>query len=209
MTGPHLPQICYNILVLCLRELFEFHFMQTDPNWSNFFYDPQQHKVSPCVGALGRGSQLLVTNSPGIAHFQVALLDFGATREFDRSFTDLYIQVGAGQDAWGLEGGRLTSSCACVPAQYLVTVGKATVLSCSQHWLGASGKWGEVAFTGAVLCPHQIIRAAANRDREAVLKKSIEMKFLTGYEVKVSSHELIFTFKSEMEPHLLSGCNHR
>lgn len=25
--------------------------MQTDPNWSNFFYDPQQHKVSqrgPC-----------------------------------------------------------------------------------------------------------------------------------------------------------------
>lgn len=33
----------------------------------------------------------------------------------------------------------------------------------------------------------QIIRAAADRDREAVLKKSIEMKFLTGYEVKVSS----------------------
>ena len=30
---------------------------------------------------------------PGIAHPQVALLDFGATREFDRSFTDLYIQV--------------------------------------------------------------------------------------------------------------------
>ncbi|XP_039739208.1 atypical kinase COQ8A, mitochondrial [Pteropus medius] len=88
-------EICYNILVLCLRELFEFQFMQTDPNWSNFFYDPQQHKV--------------------------ALLDFGATREFDRSFTDLYIQI---------------------------------------------------------------IRAAADRDREAVLKKSIEMKFLTGYEVK-------------------------
>ncbi|KAF5919301.1 hypothetical protein HPG69_002611 [Diceros bicornis minor] len=88
-------EICYNILVLCLRELFEFHFMQTDPNWSNFFYDPQQHKV--------------------------ALLDFGATREYDRSFTDLYIQI---------------------------------------------------------------IRAAADRDREAVREKSIEMKFLTGYEVK-------------------------
>ncbi|EHB09984.1 Chaperone activity of bc1 complex-like, mitochondrial [Heterocephalus glaber] len=88
-------EICYNILVLCLRELFEFHFMQTDPNWSNFFYDPQQHKV--------------------------ALLDFGATREYDRSFTDLYIQI---------------------------------------------------------------IRAAADRDREAVRQKSIEMKFLTGYEVK-------------------------
>lgn len=26
--------------------LFEFHFMQTDPNWSNFFYDPELHKVS-------------------------------------------------------------------------------------------------------------------------------------------------------------------
>lgn len=36
--------------------------------------------------------------------------------------------------------------------------------------------------------PDQIIKAAADRDREAVLKKSIEMKFLTGYEVKVSSH---------------------
>ncbi|XP_006871324.1 PREDICTED: chaperone activity of bc1 complex-like, mitochondrial [Chrysochloris asiatica] len=88
-------EICYNILVLCLRELFEFHFMQTDPNWSNFFYDPQLHKV--------------------------ALLDFGATREYDRDFTDLYIQI---------------------------------------------------------------IRAAADKDRETVLKKSIEMKFLTGYEVK-------------------------
>lgn len=38
----------------------------------------------------------------------------------------------------------------------------------------------------ALLCHRQVIRAAANRDREAVLKKSIEMKFLTGYEVKVS-----------------------
>lgn len=32
----------------------------------------------------------------------------------------------------------------------------------------------------------QIIRAAADRDRETVRAKSIEMKFLTGYEVKVS-----------------------
>lgn len=41
-----LPQICQNILLLCLRELFEFRYMQTDPNWSNFFYDPQTHRVS-------------------------------------------------------------------------------------------------------------------------------------------------------------------
>ncbi|KAM5163547.1 atypical kinase COQ8A, mitochondrial isoform 2-T2 [Mantella aurantiaca] len=88
-------EICDNILTLCLRELFEFRFMQTDPNWSNFFYDPQLKKV--------------------------ALLDFGATRGFDEEFTDLYIEV---------------------------------------------------------------IRAAANKDSERLLKKSVEMKFLTGYETK-------------------------
>lgn len=55
---PH-PQICHNILVLCLRELFEFHFMQTDPNWSNFFYDPEQHKVSPGGGRAGGQRPLL------------------------------------------------------------------------------------------------------------------------------------------------------
>ncbi|XP_071996103.1 atypical kinase COQ8A, mitochondrial [Engystomops pustulosus] len=88
-------EICENILNLCLRELFEFRFMQTDPNWSNFFYDPELKKV--------------------------ALLDFGATRGFDEEFTDLYIEV---------------------------------------------------------------IRAAADKDREKLLKKSIEMKFLTGYESK-------------------------
>uniref|UniRef100_A0A8C5FBU6 Atypical kinase COQ8A, mitochondrial n=1 Tax=Gadus morhua TaxID=8049 RepID=A0A8C5FBU6_GADMO len=88
-------EICKNILILCLRELFEFRFMQTDPNWSNFFYDPTTHTVS--------------------------LLDFGATRGFDQSFTDLYIEV---------------------------------------------------------------IRSAAEGNREGVLQKSIEMKFLTGYESK-------------------------
>nr|XP_057912239.1 atypical kinase COQ8A, mitochondrial [Doryrhamphus excisus] len=93
--------ICENILILCLRELFEFRYMQTDPNWSNFLYDPQTHKV--------------------------ALLDFGATRGFDQSFTDIYIEV---------------------------------------------------------------IRSAALGDREGVKNKSIEMKFLTGYESKamVNAH---------------------
>ncbi|KAK7133781.1 hypothetical protein R3I94_015597 [Phoxinus phoxinus] len=94
-------EICENILTLCLRELFEFRYMQTDPNWSNFFYDPQTHRV--------------------------ALLDFGATRGFDESFTDLYIEL---------------------------------------------------------------IKAASEGDREGVLKQSIEMKFLTGYETKamVNAH---------------------
>lgn len=39
-------QICEQILMLCLRELFEFRYMQTDPNWANFYFDPQAHKVS-------------------------------------------------------------------------------------------------------------------------------------------------------------------
>uniref|UniRef100_A0A671WCE4 Atypical kinase COQ8A, mitochondrial n=1 Tax=Sparus aurata TaxID=8175 RepID=A0A671WCE4_SPAAU len=88
-------EICEQILRLCLRELFEFRYMQTDPNWSNFFFDPQAHKV--------------------------ALLDFGATRGFDKSFTDTYIEI---------------------------------------------------------------INAAANQDREGVLQRSRDMKFLTGYESK-------------------------
>uniref|UniRef100_A0A665XD60 Atypical kinase COQ8A, mitochondrial n=1 Tax=Echeneis naucrates TaxID=173247 RepID=A0A665XD60_ECHNA len=88
-------EICEQILTLCLRELFEFRYMQTDPNWSNFFFDPQAHKV--------------------------ALLDFGATRGFEKSFTDTYIEI---------------------------------------------------------------INAAAHQDRQGILQRSIEMKFLTGYETK-------------------------
>uniref|UniRef100_A0A667XY48 Coenzyme Q8B n=1 Tax=Myripristis murdjan TaxID=586833 RepID=A0A667XY48_9TELE len=60
-------QICFNILQLCLRELFEFRFMQTDPNWANFFYNAD-------------------TNT-------VILLDFGACRDYPESFTDDYIEV--------------------------------------------------------------------------------------------------------------------
>lgn len=39
------PQICSSILDLCVRELFHYRYMQTDPNWSNFFYDPHSGKV--------------------------------------------------------------------------------------------------------------------------------------------------------------------
>uniref|UniRef100_A0A671PV33 Coenzyme Q8B n=1 Tax=Sinocyclocheilus anshuiensis TaxID=1608454 RepID=A0A671PV33_9TELE len=59
--------ISFNILQLCLRELFEFRFMQTDPNWSNFFYNSEQNKIF--------------------------LLDFGACRDYPESFTDDYIEV--------------------------------------------------------------------------------------------------------------------
>ncbi|XP_067102963.1 atypical kinase COQ8B, mitochondrial [Osmerus mordax] len=60
-------QICFKILQLCLRELFEFRFMQTDPNWANFFYNAEDN--------------------------QIILLDFGACRDYPESFTDDYIQV--------------------------------------------------------------------------------------------------------------------
>ena len=38
-------QIGAAVLRLCLKELFEWRFMQTDPNWSNFFYNPVEDKV--------------------------------------------------------------------------------------------------------------------------------------------------------------------
>lgn len=64
-----------NIMALCLRELFEFQYMQTDPNWSNFLYNDKTNKLE--------------------------LLDFGATRGFDKRFTTLYLhtlQAGASGD---------------------------------------------------------------------------------------------------------------
>uniref|UniRef100_A0A8D2DC54 Coenzyme Q8B n=1 Tax=Sciurus vulgaris TaxID=55149 RepID=A0A8D2DC54_SCIVU len=91
-------QICFQLLRLCLRELFEFRFMQTDPNWANFLYDASSH--------------------------QVTLLDFGASREFGTEFTDHYIEV---------------------------------------------------------------VKAAAEGDRDQVLQKSRDLKFLTGFETKAFS----------------------
>jgi len=39
------PEIGSLMLRLCLRELFHFQTMQTDPNWTNFFYNPADEKV--------------------------------------------------------------------------------------------------------------------------------------------------------------------
>lgn len=64
--------------------------------------------------------------------------------------------------------------------------------ACQVHLAGSNPRpglgstWGDCVRVGWILCSSQVIRAAADQDREAVLKKSIEMKFLTGYEVKVS-----------------------
>lgn len=55
------------ILRLCLREITEFHFMQTDPNWTNFLYNAERDRL--------------------------VLLDFGASREYPEHFITMYVQL--------------------------------------------------------------------------------------------------------------------
>jgi aarF domain-containing kinase len=57
------------ILRLCLREITEFRFMQTDPNWTNFLYN----------------------DSAGTNKLE--LLDFGASREYPEQFATRYVQL--------------------------------------------------------------------------------------------------------------------
>lgn len=42
-------QIGTRVLQLCMYELFDFRLMQTDPNWSNFLYNPRTRKVRKTV----------------------------------------------------------------------------------------------------------------------------------------------------------------
>lgn len=122
-------KVCHRILTLCLKEVFIFQFMQTDPNWSNFFYNQEKD--------------------------QIMLLDFGACREFDKKFVDNYMRL---------------------------------------------------------------IRAAVDRDEKEVMKYSIDLGFLTGYEAQVMKkahlnatlilgsvfrHEGVYSFASqEVADHL-------
>jgi aarF domain-containing kinase len=55
------------VLRLCLREITEFQFMQTDPNWTNFLYNADTNKLE--------------------------LLDFGASREYPAEFIDRYTRL--------------------------------------------------------------------------------------------------------------------
>ncbi|CAF3474897.1 unnamed protein product [Rotaria sp. Silwood1] len=56
-----------SILEICLLELFKFKAMQTDPNWSNFLFNP----INKTIG----------------------LIDFGASRTFSPIFIDTYIKI--------------------------------------------------------------------------------------------------------------------
>ena len=42
-----MTQIAARVIDLCLRELFVFRVMQTDPNWTNFLWNPRTRKASP------------------------------------------------------------------------------------------------------------------------------------------------------------------
>lgn len=55
------------ILRLSLREIIEFRYMQTDPNWTNFLYNAQTNRLE--------------------------LLDFGASREYPADFINTYVRT--------------------------------------------------------------------------------------------------------------------
>lgn len=59
--------IASHIMRLCLLELKEYKFMQTDPNWANFLYNDKTKKIE--------------------------LLDFGAARDFSDEFVDGYVEI--------------------------------------------------------------------------------------------------------------------
>jgi len=83
-------EIAKRVIELCLRELFQFRLMQTDPNWTNFLWNS--------------------------ATQQVSLVDFGATREYTKEFMDdwlHFLQAAASEDRsacadWSLKLGYLT-----------------------------------------------------------------------------------------------------
>ena len=55
------------LLRLTVKELFEWNFMQTDPNWGNYLYDPATDRI--------------------------VLLDFGACQAYPRAFTEQYFGI--------------------------------------------------------------------------------------------------------------------
>lgn len=55
------------LLRLTIRELFDWRFMQTDPNWGNFLYDEHAD--------------------------QLHLIDFGAAKEYPKPFVDDYLRM--------------------------------------------------------------------------------------------------------------------
>ncbi|KDQ54699.1 hypothetical protein JAAARDRAFT_60642 [Jaapia argillacea MUCL 33604] len=90
LTQQDRDDIAARIIELCLKELFVFRVMQTDPNWTNFLWNTKTR--------------------------QVELVDFGATREYSKEFIDNWLrllQAAAEEDRnacieWSLKLGYLT-----------------------------------------------------------------------------------------------------
>ncbi|CAK4104720.1 unnamed protein product [Aphanomyces euteiches] len=59
--------VARQLLQLTIHELFVWRFMQTDPNWSNFLYDPETGKIG--------------------------LIDFGAARQYPQDFVETYFDI--------------------------------------------------------------------------------------------------------------------
>ncbi|KAL1708213.1 ABC1-domain-containing protein [Schizophyllum commune] len=84
--------IAARVIELCLRELFTWRTMQTDPNWSNFLWDEREDKIQ--------------------------LVDFGATREYSKEFMDSWLRLlqaaaSGDRDAcvrWSTQVGYLTGA---------------------------------------------------------------------------------------------------
>lgn len=59
--------IARTVLIVTIRELFEWRFIQSDPNYANFLYDPITHQIN--------------------------MIDFGAARKYDKTFVDGYMKL--------------------------------------------------------------------------------------------------------------------
>lgn len=67
MSAARRNAVAGRILALTFRELFCWRFVQTDPNWGNYLYDPQSDVIS--------------------------LIDFGAARTYPKAFVDEYLRM--------------------------------------------------------------------------------------------------------------------
>ncbi|VDN38861.1 unnamed protein product [Gongylonema pulchrum] len=63
--------IASKYIELCLHEVFIWRFMQTDPNWSNFY----------------------LSTDPVTGNLRLILLDFGASRTYPKKFVDQYMHI--------------------------------------------------------------------------------------------------------------------
>ena len=103
-------KIAARVIELCLKELFVFREMQTDPNWSNFLWNAKTRQVRGNFRFFGERTEALSSSGQG------ELVDFGATRSYSHAFMDNWLRLllaAAGQDhegclRWSLELGYLT-----------------------------------------------------------------------------------------------------